>query len=71
MIFMVFLWFHYENRLVGKFHYYIRNQCLKIRKYGDFSGNQGIHLLRTAHLMSFGNFFFKSHFSRKIMILGQ
>ena len=39
-----FLWFHHDNRLVGNFHYYIRNQRVKIRGYGDFDGNRKVHL---------------------------
>ena len=53
MIFMVFLWFHHENRLVGNFHYYIRNQRIKIRKYREFYGIQKVHLFRTVFLISF------------------
>ena len=29
-------------------HYYIRNQRVEIRKYGDFKGNRRIHLFGTA-----------------------
>ena len=58
MIFMVFLWFHHENRLVGNFHYYIRNQRINIRKYGEFDENQKVHLFKTTILMYFGKFFF-------------
>ena len=71
MIFIVFSWFHHENRLIGNFHYYIRNQRVKIRKYGKFYRNWKVHLFVTAPLMGFGSFFFKSHFSRKIMVLGK
>ena len=60
MIVMVFLWFHHENRLVGNF---------QIRKYGEFHRNRKVCLFGTALLMGFGSFFFKSHFSRKIMVL--
>ena len=31
--------FHNENRLVGNFHYYIRNQRIEIHKYGEFKEN--------------------------------
>ena len=58
MIFTLFLWFHHENRLVGNFHYYIRNQRVKIRKYGEFDGNRKVHLFGTAPLMGFGSFFY-------------
>ena len=36
MIFMVFLWFHHENRLVANFHYHIRIHRVKIHKYSEF-----------------------------------
>ena len=36
MIFIGFLWFSPENRLVGNFHYHIRNQRVEIRKYLKF-----------------------------------
>ena len=58
MIFIVLLWFHYENRLVGNFHYYICNRHLKIRKYGEFDVNRTVHLFETASLMHFSSFFF-------------
>ena len=58
MIFMVFLWFHHENQLLGNFHYYICIQRVKIRKYGKFYGNEKVHLFETFF------FFRKSHFSR-------
>ena len=48
MIFMVFLWFPHENRLVGNFHYHNRNQLVKIRKYGEFYGNRKLYLFGTA-----------------------
>ena len=57
MIFMVFLWFHHKNWLLGNFHYYIRNQLVKIRKYGEFKRNRKVHLFGTAHLMGFDSFF--------------
>ena len=44
MIFMVFLWFHHKNRIIGNFDYYIRNRHVKIRKYGEFDGNRKVHL---------------------------
>ena len=69
--FMVVLWFHYENRLVGNFHYYIRNQRVEIRKYGEFEGNWKVYLFGTAPIMGFGSFLFKYHFSRKIMVRKQ
>ena len=50
MIFIVFLWFYHENRLVGNFHYYIFNQRLKIRKSGKFVGNRKVNLFGTAPL---------------------
>ena len=71
MIFMGFLWFHHENRLVVSFHYYTRNQCVKICKYGEFDGNRKVYLFGTTPLIGFGSFFFKFHFTRKIMILGK
>ena len=58
MIFMVFSSFHHENRLVGSLHYHIRNQRVKIRKYGEFNGNRKVHLFGTAPLMGFGSLFF-------------
>ena len=48
--------YHHENRLVGNFHYYIRNQGVKIRKYGEFYGNRKVYLFGTAPLMDFGTF---------------
>ena len=43
--------FYHENRLVGNFHYYIRNQCDKKRKYIQFQRNRRIHLFGTlSHL---------------------
>ena len=48
MIFMVFLWFHHDNRLVGNFHYYIRNERIKIRKYAELNGNRKVQLFGTA-----------------------
>ena len=60
MVFMVFLWFYHENRLVGHFHYYIRNFHVKIRKFGDFDGNREVHLFETASLMGFCSFFFEN-----------
>ena len=53
---MVFLCFHHENRLVSNFHYYIRNQRVKIRKYREFDGNRKVHLFRTTPLMGFSSF---------------
>ena len=58
MIFTVFLWFYHENRPVRNFHYYIRNQRVKIRKYGEFHGNRKVQLFGTAPIMGFGTFFF-------------
>ena len=55
--FYSFLWFHHENRLIGNFHYYIRNQRVKIRKCREFYGNQKVHLFGTAPSMGFGSFF--------------
>ena len=54
---MVFLWLHHENRLVGNLQYYIRNQCIKIRKYGEFDRNRKVHLFGTSPVMDFGSFF--------------
>ena len=39
---------YHENRLVGNLHYYICNQRVEIRKYGELEGNQRINLFRTA-----------------------
>ena len=39
MIFMGFLWIHHESGLVEHFHYYIRNQRVKIRECEEFDGN--------------------------------
>ena len=60
-----------ENQICGYFHYHIRNQCFKIHKYREFDEDRKVHLFGTAPFMGFGSFFFKSHFSRKIMVLGQ
>ena len=57
MIFMVFLWLHHENQVVDNFHYYIRDQHIKLRKCGEFHGNQKVYLFRAAPLMGFGSFF--------------
>ena len=65
MIFMVFSWFHHENRLVGNFHYYIRNQHVNIRKHGEFDWNRKVHLFKTAPLMGFRHFFLKISFFSK------
>ena len=54
---MVFLWPHHENRLVGNFPYYIRNQRVKLSKYGEFDGNRKVHLFGTTLIMGFGSFF--------------
>ena len=35
-----FLSFHPENKILGYFHYLIRNQCLKIRGYSEFQINR-------------------------------
>ena len=53
----LFLWLHHENRLVENFHYYIRNQCVKIAKCGEFDGNLKIQPFGTASLIVFGNFY--------------
>ena len=42
---------------IGNFHYYIRNQRVKIRKYGEFDGNRKFHLFGTAPLIGFSSFF--------------
>ena len=55
-IYGFFLWFYHENRLVGNFHYYIRYQCVKIRKYGEFYSNLNVYLFGTSPLMGFGSF---------------
>ena len=44
---MIFIVFYHENRLVGNFHYSIRNQCAKKRNYKQFQINRRIHLFRT------------------------
>ena len=38
---------------IGNFHYYIRNQRVKIRKYREFDGNREVHLYGTAPLILF------------------
>ena len=60
MIFMVFLWFHHENRLVSNFYYYIRTQHVNIRRYGKFHGKRKIYLFGTAPSMAFGSFLFEN-----------
>ena len=52
MIFMDFLWFHHENRLVDSLCYYIRNQRVKICKYGEFDENWKIHLFGTLFFLN-------------------
>ena len=58
MIFMVFLWFHHENRLIGNFNYYIRNQHVKIDKYGVFDGKKKGSPNRNCTFNGFWQFFF-------------
>ena len=58
MICMAFSWFQHKNRLVGNFHYYIRNRRLKIRIYGELDKNRRVHLFGTAPLIGFSSFVF-------------
>ena len=58
MIFIVFLWFQHENRIVRNFHYYIRNQRVKIREYGEFDESRKVYLFGIAPLMGFRGVFF-------------
>ena len=57
-VFYGFLWVQHETRLVGDFHYYIRNQPIKIVKYGEFDGNRKVQLFITAPFFGFGSLFF-------------
>ena len=47
--------FYHENRLFGNFHYYIRNQCAKKRKYTQFQRNQRISELYSEILLIFNH----------------
>ena len=61
----IFFIFELENRICGYFHYYIRNQHVKIRKYREFDGNRKVHLFGTEPLMGFGSFFLNLIFLKK------
>ena len=50
--------FDLENQIYEYTHHHIRDQRLKIRKYGEFDRKRKLHLLWTAPLMDFGSFFF-------------
>ena len=44
--------FYHESELIVNFHYYIRNQRIEIRKYGELEENRRIHLFGTAPLFA-------------------